>query len=110
MSHKLYKTFKHIIKYLLWPLGSLLIGYWIYANWAEPSLIGFDKQKIYAQGAAQVWGVRIFYIYSFLFAEYRAYAELGDRYDLPYELLPSLIAYLVPLLLVLAMLEFQWFA
>lgn len=98
-----------IIKCVLWPIGFLLIAVWIYGNWAEPSIIGFDRQLNDAEGAAQIWAVRLLYIYFLLFAVYRSYAELGDRIDLPYELWAASLAFFVPLLLVMAMVQFHWF-
>ena len=108
-NNNVHKTRVRFIKLVLWPLGTLLIVVWICFNWAEPSMIGFDRQTYVAQGAVQVWAVRLLYIYAMLFAIYRSYAELGERFDLPYELWATALAFFVPVLLVIAMMQFQWF-
>ena len=108
-NNNIHKMLVRCIKCVLWPLGALFFLVWIYLNWAEPSMIGFDRKAYVAQGAVQVWVVRLLYIYVILFAIYRSYAELGERFDLPYELWATTLAFIAPVLLVMAMMEFQWF-
>ncbi|WP_020211082.1 hypothetical protein [Gilvimarinus chinensis] len=110
MNNKIHNALACLIKYVIFPLGTLMWLAFICLHWAEPAIAGFDRTVHAAQGAVQVWAVRLFYIYCFLFATYRSYAELGDRFDLPYKVLPAMLAFLLPLLLVMAMVQFQWFS
>ncbi|MDO3382727.1 hypothetical protein [Gilvimarinus algae] len=110
MNNKIHSALVGLIKYVICPLGTVMWLAFIVLHWAEPSIAGFDRTVYVAQGAVQVWAVRLLYIYFLLFAMYRSYAELGDRFDLPYELWPAMLAFLVPLLLVMAMVQFQWFS
>ncbi|WP_157471687.1 hypothetical protein [Gilvimarinus agarilyticus] len=53
-----------------------------------------------------MWAVRQLYLCVMLLAVYRSYAELSNRFDLPYGLLAVVF---VPVLLVMVMLECHWF-